>query len=890
MKNLKRSQDLVGDPLLVWFPGTGQTTRSNVGGKAASLISMSEAGLPVPPGVILTTLFFVPWFDEVKKSPTWGKLSKSPSDEWASLCNELKERALILPLTETQRAALDALLRDLGDLNPEDRFAVRSSSPEEDLASASFAGGYETQLGVRRADLERAIRACFTSSLDARVFIYKQQQGFNVWSPSIAVVVQRQIDSEIAGVGFSLNPLTNDYDEAVIDANWGLGTSVVEGQATPDHFVVNKVTRQVVVESHGSKQVSVWLDATGGTLAREKYRSAERTLSTAQLHELTDLLSRVETLYDAPVDIEWAYASEKLHLLQARPITTYVPLPPEMMTQPGERRRLYMDAALSKGITTNKPISPLGLDEVNHLFSAIIESWVGPVTRDLPPAEALHLFAGNRMYMNLSNVMWFASPKMLAQSSAPSDTLMADILANVDATRYRALTRPPWLKFRYLWVIPRVFWNMRGFFWHTLSTLLFPERAYQRYQETTSAFEAELRANLDTNLPLEDFRRTYEVRIAQKFDVLMSALIVGLISPDPFVWGKSDEVQLLMEKTRRGVTGNVVVEMGMTLHRLAHLLDRSEFEDLTRLSKRIEHRALSPEFLNAWDDFLARFGWRGPLEMDLASPRYADDPHLALRQMSFMAVTDGFDPEATHNHQIKEREHATEALLHRSGPLRRAFLRRIFRLNTLFAGTRDTPKHLIILLNYAIRKRALNEGRRLRQEDRLDAAEHIFDLTFDDLRAAARDATLDLRKLREQRMNFRRKLDTHVRSFPPVIDSRGRILRPRPIKPVPGLLTGMPVSTGVVTGPVKVLHNPHEKHVEKGDILVAYTTDPGWTPLFVNAAAIVLEVGGALQHGAVVAREYGKPCVVGIDQVMAKLRDGEMVEVNGTMGTVRLLS
>jgi pyruvate,water dikinase len=258
--------------------------------------------------------------------------------------------------------------------------------------------------------------------------------------------------------------------------------------------------------------------------------------------------------------------------------------------------------------------------------------------------------------------------------------------------------------------------------------------------------------------------------------------------------------------------------------------------------------------------------------------------------MSFMAVDDGFDPEAAHKRHVEERERAYEELMRRSGSLRRALLRRIYQLNDLFAGTRDTPKYLIVLMNYAIRKRALIEGRRLTREGRLDAAEHVFDLRFDDLRATAEDATLDLRKIREERTRFQRKLNAHVRSFPPVIDSRGRILRPPPIEHAPGVLTGMPVSPGVVIGPVKVLNTPHEKRVEKGDVLVAYTTDPGWTPLFVNAAAIVLEVGGALQHGAVVAREYGKPCVVGIDRVVTKLRDGDSVEVNGTMGTVRLLS
>jgi pyruvate,water dikinase len=217
-------------------------------------------------------------------------------------------------------------------------------------------------------------------------------------------------------------------------------------------------------------------------------------------------------------------------------------------------------------------------------------------------------------------------------------------------------------------------------------------------------------------------------------------------------------------------------------------------------------------------------------------------------------------------------------------------VRRAYRLADLFAGSRDTPKHTMLLLTAEVRRRALAEGRRLTEAGRLDAPEHVFDLRFGDLRAAAEDATLDLRRIRDERTRFNRQLAASVRWFPPVIDSRGRILRPPAGDETPGLLRGMAVSPGVARGPVKVLHHPHDKPVEKGDVLVAYTTDPGWTPLFVNAAAIVLEVGGVLQHGAVVAREYGKPCVVAIDRVVARLSDGETVEVDGTAGTVRTVA
>ena len=880
--------------LIVSFPGAEQTTLAEVGGKGYSLIRMVEAGLPVPPGAVLTREFFAPWFDEIQASATWRALADATPNKWATLCNELRGLCPSLPLTTTQRQVLEDLRQHLAALGDDSLFAVRSSSPEEDLASASFAGGYETRLGVRPAGLDDAVRHCFASSLDERVLVYKKEHGFDVLSPRIAVVVQQQIDSEVAGVGFSLNPLTNDYDEAVIDANWGLGESVVAGLVSPDHFVVDKVGRQVVDKKLGAKQISIWLGPDGGTIERKGHRSADLTLSDAQLGELTDVMCRIEALYEKPTDIEWAYAGSQLHVLQARPITTYVPLPPEMLTKPGERRRLYQDSALSKGMTINEPISPMGLDWIEEIFSSIIESLVGPLKHDATPEKSLSFFAGGRMYGNLSNVLWLASPKKLSKGNAANDALMAEIVANVDAKRYRAATRPPWAGFRMLWFIPRVLCRSRGFFWNMLWAILSPEGAHRAYQREVKAYEVELTENLDYGLPLDEFRRTYAAMALQLFGLTMPVLMVSLValgSVDFVVRKKSAAEAALAEKLKMGFTGNVVAEMGIALFRLVKLLDRADLEDQRRLAERVENRQMSEEFLSGWDTFISRFGCRGPLEMDLASPRYADNLGLTLRQMSFMTVDDeGFDPESAHKRQVGERRQAYEELMSRSGWLRRPLLRRVHRIIELFTGTRDTPKYHCILLNYGVRKRALIEGRRLVREGRLDAASDVFNLTFRDLESAAQHPSLDLREVCEERTRFLKILETQVTEFPMVIDSRGRILRPPPREERPGELSGMAVSPGVVTGPVKVLHDPHSKQVNKGDVLVAYTTDPGWTPLFVNAAAVVLEVGGVLQHGAVIAREYGKPCVVGIDRVMTKLHDGQRVLVDGTAGVIRLLS
>jgi rifampicin phosphotransferase len=382
---------------------------AEVGSQAASLICIAAAGLRVPPGRVLPVSFFASWLGAIRASDAWVRLTQAPPERWGPLCEQVKGCATGLPWSDA-RDALDALRRDLAACCPGSTFAVRSSSPEEELAAASFAGGYETRLGVALDTLEPAIRACFASWLDARLLAYKREHGLELWSPRIAVIVQRQVDSAFAGAGFSIDPTTNDYDEAVIDASWGLGNAVVEGRVSPDHFVVDKRSGALVDQTLGNKQVSTWSATQGGTVERA-HRPTERTLSDAQLREMTSALSPIEELYGVPVDVEWAYEAQELHLLQARPITSWVPLPPEMVTEPGEPRRLYADGALSKGLTINEPISPMGLEAMEILSTSVLESRLGPLEGGLDPETSPFFFAGGRMYVDLSQMLWLSSPK-----------------------------------------------------------------------------------------------------------------------------------------------------------------------------------------------------------------------------------------------------------------------------------------------------------------------------------------------------------------------------------------------------------------------------------------------------------------------------------------------
>ncbi len=882
-------------PPLVSFPGDPPATLARAGGKGRALMELAAAGLPVPPGLIVTSEFFAPWFAALRASPGWSALVGAAPERWDEPCAALKRRAASLELDPAQRAAVDALRERAAALGIT-LAAVRSSSPDEDLAGASFAGGYETCLGVPVREpgaLERALRRCFASSLDARVFHYKRARGLEVFAPSIAAVVQRQLASEVAGVGFSLNPVTNDLDELVLDASWGLGEAVVAGQVTPDHFVIDKLTGAVIERQLGAKQVAIELAPSGGTVTRaaapdERERPA---LTQAQLEALRGLMGQVEALYQRPVDIEFAYEEGALHLLQARPITTHVPVPPELLTAPGERRRLYADMSLSKGLTINAPLSRLGLDWMKESFYGLIESFIGPVNRDLPPEHALLLFAGGRMYTNLSTQLWLQSPKAMAAGARGTDVLMAELFANIDRARYRATRRPSWFTLRALLVIPRALWRLRAFFWNTLRCFLAPARAHRRYLETLAAIERDAEILARECKSFDEFKRRYLGALASGlFSVLMPALLVGLAGFDRLIPRRRPDAEALRAAMSRGYPGNVVVGMGVALHQLARTLGRAALDDPEALAVAVSRRALPPEAMRAWDDFMASYGWRGPGEMDLGRPRYADDPRLVIQQMAGMSLDDpAADPAAIHARNQAARREAFERLLADAGWFRRRRLRRRWRTTELFSGTRDTPKDVNVMFGYSLRAMALRRGQALVERGRLDAAAQVFDLTFDELEAAARDPELDLRALRREATRFHEQLRRQVREFPPVIDSRGRILRLPPRDEAPGELRGMAVSYGRAVGPVKVLRDASSKRVEPGDVLVAYTTDPGWTPLFANASAVLLEVGGVLQHGAVVARELGKPCVVGIERLMSRLQDGQRVEVDGTSGVVRLL-
>jgi len=418
---------------LFTFKDSSIPTIEQVGGKGLSLIHLANEGFPVPIAAVLSTEFFQPWIERLEASPEWEAFAQTKADDVAAAATAVKKSAQTLAFSEDQQQTLSKVRQHL---QAEDitLVAVRSSSPEEDLEGASFAGIYETILGVTDDGLKAAIKTCFASALDERVVAYKQERGFDPLDPKIAVVIQEQIASGVSGVAFSLNPVNNCYDECVINANFGLGVTVVDGKIIPDQFIVDRVTHVILGKTPGQKNVATYLKADGGTESKAPDSPSDFCLSDEQVLAVTSLTAKVEAEYGKPMDIEWAYEGEQLYLLQARPITTYYRLPDEMITPPGEQRQLYQDQLVTEqGLAED--MSPLGCD-LYVKFTSEMMDWLGPDESFTTFERGLAFACAGRVYTHVGRMAKVIGKKNVVKTLRIADDLGCRIIEAMDLKEY----------------------------------------------------------------------------------------------------------------------------------------------------------------------------------------------------------------------------------------------------------------------------------------------------------------------------------------------------------------------------------------------------------------------------------------------------------------------
>ena len=871
-----------------------------VGGKAANLGELIRAGFPVPPGACVTTEAY----RQVAASVAipFDVLAGASGDALQRAAAAAREAMRAAPIpAEIRRAVGDAYAR-LGEQTP---VAVRSSATAEDLPTASFAGQQDTYLHVvgREAVID-AVRRCWSSLWTERAVVYRTTNAIDHRAVRLAVVIQRMIEAEVAGVLFTANPVTGRRRQAVIDASPGLGEAVVSGAVNPDHFVVDTDSGAILERRAGDKRFEVRPVPGGGTRHVEKAASEDRfCIDDAQARALAALGDRVEAHYGAPQDTEWAIDGDgRLWLTQARPITTLFPIPerprrpgaPGPAPRPGELR-VYFCFSVAQGLY--RPITPMGLAAF-RLLSAAGAHLLGYTVAD--PLVGSHAYdeGAQRVFVDLTGTLRSVVgrklfPRMLDVMEARSAAILRGQLADprlslTVRTPFPAMRRA--LRIAVKYAVPVT----------VAQALARPASARARAVRIGEETAARLTVPA-TATPAERLDRIERALGSEVLEVgpkLMPAAAAGLgmLVMAGRLLGE-DATATELQTVLRGLPHNITTEMDLALWTLATTIRQDEStrgrflgEPPAQLAEAFRAGTLPAVAQRGISDFLRAYGHRAVAEIDLGIPRWSDDPaHVLGVLANYLRLDDpALAPDAVFTRGAAEAERMIETLVDRArrrGPLRARLVRFALDRARQLAGLREIPKYFMIVALGALRRELALVGAELARRGTIDGAEDVFFLDLVETRAALQGGDW-----RERVATRRQAYDAELRRrhVPSVIlfDGTEPEAATLAAKAADGALVGTAASAGTVTAAARVILDPVGAHLEPGEILVAPSTDPGWTPLFLTAGGLVMEMGGANSHGAVVAREYGIPAVVGVAQATRHIKTGQRVTVDGTSGLV----
>jgi pyruvate,water dikinase len=823
-----------------------------VGGKAANLGELLRAGFHVPDGFVLTTEAYQ------RAASLAGVDPQNPVDAAERL------RAAAVP--EAIAATAAQAYAQLGG----GRVAVRSSATAEDLPGASFAGQQDTYLNVSgEAALLDAIRRCWASLWNERAVAYRDANAIEPAGVSLAVVVQKMVDASAAGVLFTADPVTGQRRSAAIDAIADLGEKLVSGAVDPDHYVVDTTARQVVGR-HSQGPTTV--------------------LSDNELLELAALGNRVEAHFGVPQDIEFALdANRHIWLVQSRPITTLYPLP----TAAADSLRVYFSANVFQGYF--EPLTPMGLQFFKLLGTAVYRMFGARVAdaRAGPPGL---VEAGMRLFVDVTPVM----RDRVARDMLASVMRVGEARSSVVVSRLSSDPRLEPVSSSGRETLRRIASGLQraGIPRAALPVVLRPLSTRTRYERELQAIT---RINLPSNADSVDRLNAFETLLLRATPAMLPRLL-GIMAPAMASLGLThgllrgvaheDEIQTLT----RSAPYNPTTEMDLALWGLSvdvrgddasrrALLERQPHE----LATGYLNGALPKRLQTGLAAFLKQYGFRSIGEIDIGVKRWSEDPtHILGALANYVRLE---DPELAPAAQFARGQRAAEAMRARllgrvHGP-RRALLGFVLQRMRVLIGAREAPKyHIIRLLATPARELLRPVGVDLAARGLVASADDVFFLNLSEARRAAAGADLREVVAARRRVFERERARRHI---PRVLLSDGTDAEAAlvSIGSADGL-HGSPASPGTVSGTARVILSPLGARLEPGEILVAPSTDPGWTPLFLTAGGLVMEMGGMMSHGAVVAREYGIPAVVGVAGATDRIVSGQRVTVDGSAGTVSL--
>jgi rifampicin phosphotransferase len=857
------------------FEDINQTQVAVAGGKGALLGELSRIeGIRVPAGFCVTT----DAFQQI--------LAQAPSiDDRLDRLSRLKpyDREAIRALSAEIRRALEgiAIPEDLASaitlpvarLGEQAAYAVRSSATAEDLPTASFAGQQDTYLNVvGSAAILQHVSRCWASLFTERAVTYRLRNGFDHRKVHMAVVVQLMVFPQAAGILFTADPVTSNRKVTYVEASFGLGESLVAGLVNADVYKVHD--GEVVAKAVATKQLAIHASPAGGTeeLAVEPERQGQPALTDAQVVRLAQLGRRIEAHFSHPQDIEWCLVEDEFQIVQSRPITTLFPIP----AAADQENHVYVSVGHQQMMT--EAMRPLGVS-------------VWQLTAMAPMHEA-----GGRLFVDVTQQL--ASPTTrvgLLEVVGRGDPLIGDALQTIlergdflPSLPDEGPGGPP----------------VGGTPAQIDTDPAVVAELIERNQASIAGLKGDIRtksgpALLDFILAdVQELRRLlFDPRSFQVFMAAMEA-----------TWWLNEHVQAwLGEKNAadtltRSVPHNVTSEMGLALLDVAdvirphpgvvaflqHVEDESFLDELPTLEGGREAR-------DGILAYLDKYGMRCVGEIDITRPRWSERPTTLVPMI--LGNIKNFEPGAGERRFERGRQEACkkeQELLARLRALpdgeRKAeeSKRMIDRVRT-FIGYREYPKYGMVSRYFVYKQALLEEAERLVQAHLLREKEDIFYLTFQELRDVVRTNQVDEQLIRQRKDAFR---SYQALTPPRVLTSDGEVLAGayRRVDVPAGALVGLPVSAGTIEGRARVILDIEQADLDAGDILVTAYTDPSWTPLFVAIKGLVTEVGGLMTHGAVIAREYGLPAVVGVEHATQLIRDGQRIRVHGTDGYVEILT
>lgn len=852
-----------------------ETALAMVGGKAANLGGLSRIeGIQVPAGFCLTTQAYREVTGKIEAfQALLDQLETLETDNRKGISDiGAKIRTLIegAPIPKEIEQAIVSRLENDGEGQA---YAIRSSATAEDLPGASFAGQQDSYLNITGKEaILKHIRKCWASLYTDRAIIYRLQQQIDHKNVFLSVVIQNMIYADVSGIMFTADPLSSNRKVLTIDAGFGLGEALVSGLVNADHYKVSD--GRIIGKTISIQKLAVYALKNGGTQEQELGPESgnRQALTDEQILQLESIGKKIEAYFGSPQDIEWCLVDGIYYVVQSRPITTLYPVPEAQ----DHEQHVYVSVGHNQMMTD--AIKPLGLS----FFL-------------LTTPAAMHT-AGGRLFVDVTAMLASAGTrKKLIENFGHSDLLIKDALITISERLYskQELAEMPEGSGQ---KAPPV----------DFQTQIDPDLIPRLIRNSETAI-AELKQNIRAKSGIELF----DVILAgiRKMKTILfdpQSLMVIMAGMNASAWINEHIYQWLGEKNAadvlsQSVPGNVTSEMGLALLDVADVIrpypqiisylqdagDGHFMEGLQRFDG-------GKEAGEAIRGFLDRYGMRCAGEIDITRARWSESPQTLIPVI--LSHIKNMEPGESRRRFEQGRKEALEKeqeLMSRlselpDGAQKARQTKEMIGLIRSTMGYREYPKYSMVNHYFIYKQALLEEAGRLVKAGVISEKEAIYYLSFDELRELVNAGKVDERVISQRKEAHR----AYEKLSPPrVMTSDGEIISGKykrenlPARAMPGLA----VSSGIVEGRARVILSIEDAELESGDILVTAFTDPSWTPLFVSIKGLVTEVGGLMTHGAVIAREYGLPAVVGVEHATRRIRDGQRIRVNGTEGYVELL-